>query len=68
MQRGNIDAIYTGGPSLGTMESEQQHVYGCRMDAFPCAWTLRGAVSLAGASAEVRYAAGIDNGMIAISW
>lgn len=128
--RNNIDAIYTGGPSLGTMESEQQHVYGCRMDAFPCAWTLRGAdsmarirsrrfsgrelprptrgqsatprrrkraerrvlaslagkvdarvpesvgsgreaehvASLAGASAEVRYAAGIDNGMIAISW
>ncbi|MGM9990890.1 UPF0236 family transposase-like protein [Desulfovibrio piger] len=128
--RNNLQAIYSGGPSLGTMESEQQHVYGCRMDAFPCAWTPHGAdsmarirsrkaskrslprptreqsvtrkrrertekrilaslagridtkvpqrvgrgyeaehaASLVGASAEVRYAAGIDSGMIAINW
>lgn len=126
--RNNEGIIYTGGPSLGTMESEQQHVYGCRMDAVPCAWSAAGAdamarirsrrcskrpvpvptreqsvtprrasrnerrelaflagkvdtrvpksvgsgrgaehsASLAPFSAEVRYAAGIDSGMVAI--
>ena len=29
---GNIDSIAVEGPSLGTMESENQHLYGARMD------------------------------------
>ena len=37
----------SGGPSLGTMESENQHVYGARMDSFPCAWSVRGASDMA---------------------
>lgn len=126
--RNNADAICSGGPGLGTMEAEQQHVYGCRMDGVPCAWTREGAdamarirsricskralprptrassatpgrrrraearrashlasevdtrvplkvghgreaehvASVAGVSAEVRYAAGVDSGMVAI--
>lgn len=127
--RGNMDAIDIEGPSLGTMESENQHLYGVRMDSFPCAWSVRGAsdmarirsrsrsgraiprmtreasatprrrayrearelksferrgctasqvvqsvgkgwepprASVAGLSAEVRFAAGIDKGMVAI--
>lgn len=44
---GNIDAIAVEGPSLGTMESENQHLYGARMDSFPCAWSLRGASDMA---------------------
>ena len=44
---GNADAIAVDGPSLGTMESENQHLYGVRMDSFPCAWSLRGASDMA---------------------
>ena len=44
---GNIDAIAVDGPSLGTMESENQHLYGARMDSFPCAWSVRGASDMA---------------------
>lgn len=44
---GNIDAIAIDGPSLGTMESENQHLYGVRMDSFPCAWSLQGASDMA---------------------
>lgn len=44
---GNIDSIAVDGPSLGTMESENQHLYGVRMDAFPCAWSVRGASDMA---------------------
>lgn len=40
--KGNIDHIALDGPSLGTMESENQHLYGVRMDSFPCAWSVRG--------------------------
>ena len=29
------------------MESENQHVYGARMDSFPCAWSVRGASDMA---------------------
>ncbi len=43
----NIDAIAIDGPTLGTMESENQHLYGVRMDAFPCAWSIRGASDMA---------------------
>lgn len=126
--RRNEEAIYSGGPSLGTMEAEQQHIYGCRMDSVPCGWSAAGAdamarvrsgkysgrelphptrprsasprrrarsnrrelaclktkvdakvpmkvghgseaehkASLAGCSAEVRYAAAIDSGMVGI--
>ena len=44
---GNLDAVAVEGPSLGTMESENQHLYGARMDSFPCAWSLRGASDMA---------------------
>lgn len=43
----NIDAIAIDDPTLGTMESENQHLYGMRMDAFPCAWSIRGASDMA---------------------
>ena len=39
--RNNIDLIAVEGPSLGTMESENQHLYGARMDSAPCAWCAR---------------------------
>ncbi len=45
--RNNADIIYTPGPSLGTMESEQQHVYGARMDSVPCGWSIKGADAMA---------------------
>lgn len=126
--RGNMGLIDVEGPSLGTMESENQHVYSAHMDSFPCAWSPRGAsdmarirsrsrsgravprmtreasatsrrrarreareieilerrglaasqvvqsgrgwepphASVAGLSAEVRFAAGVDKGMVAI--
>ena len=43
----NMEIIAGEGPSLGTMESENQHVYGVRMDSFPCAWSSRGASDMA---------------------
>lgn len=43
----NMEAIANEGPSLGTMESENPHVYGVRMDSFPCAWSVRGASDMA---------------------
>lgn len=36
-----------GGPSMGTMEAEQQHTYKSRMASFPCAWSLAGADAMA---------------------
>lgn len=45
--RGNAGSIGVEGPSLGTMESENQHLYGVRMDSFPCAWSARGASDMA---------------------
>lgn len=45
--RRNVDFIDVDGPSLGTMESENQHLYGARMDSFPCAWSVRGASDMA---------------------
>lgn len=45
--RGNMGLIAGDGPSMGTMESENQHVYGVRMDSFPCAWSVRGASDMA---------------------
>lgn len=44
---GNAGAIAVEGPSLGTMESENQHLYGARMDSVPCAWSPRGASDMA---------------------
>lgn len=35
------------GPSMGTMEAEQQHLYKVRMAAFPCAWSVEGADAMA---------------------
>ena len=45
--RNNIDLIAVEGPSLGTMESENQHLYGARMDSVPCAWSRPGASAMA---------------------
>lgn len=45
--RNNIDLIAVEGPSLGTMESENQHLYGSRMDSVPCAWSRPGASAMA---------------------
>ena len=45
--RNNAEIIYTKGPSLGTMEAENQHIYGVRMDSFPCAWSIQGASDMA---------------------
>lgn len=36
-----------GGPSMGTMEAEQQHMYKARMGSFPCAWSAAGADAMA---------------------
>ena len=36
-----------GGPSMGTMEAEQQHMYKARMASFPCAWSREGADAMA---------------------
>lgn len=41
------DSIGAEGPSLGTMEPENQHVYGARMDSVPCGWSARGASDMA---------------------
>ena len=45
--KGNIDHIALDGPSLGTMETDNQHLYGVRMDSVPCAWSERGASDMA---------------------
>lgn len=36
-----------GGPSMGIMEAEQQHMYKVRMGSFPCAWSPAGADAMA---------------------
>lgn len=41
------EAEIGGGPSMGTMEAEQQHAYKVRMASFPCAWSMRGADAMA---------------------
>ena len=43
----NHQAEIGGGPSMGTMEAEQQHTYKVRMASFPCAWSLAGADAMA---------------------
>lgn len=43
----NHEAEIGGGPSMGTMEAEQQHTYKVRMASFPCAWSLAGADAMA---------------------
>lgn len=43
----NRDAIGREGPSLGTLESDNQHLYGARMDSVPCAWSIRGGSDMA---------------------
>lgn len=46
--RSNAEFIYNpAAGGLGTMEAEQQHVYGARMDSVPCGWSVRGADSMA---------------------
>ena len=43
----NHAAEIGGGPSMGTMEAEQQHTYKVRMASFPCAWSPAGADAMA---------------------
>ena len=43
----NKELIAKAGPSLGTMEAENQHVYGARMDSVPCGWSREGASAMA---------------------
>ncbi|MBQ9002925.1 MAG: UPF0236 family protein [Eggerthellaceae bacterium] len=43
----NHAAEIGGGPSMGTMEAEQQHTYKSRMASFPCAWSVAGADAMA---------------------
>ena len=45
--RNNMGIIAAEGPSLGTMESENQHLYKSRMTSVPCAWTREGASHMA---------------------
>ena len=45
--RAHASSIGVEGPSLGTMEPENQHVYQSRLSSVPCAWTRRGADSIA---------------------
>lgn len=45
--RNNMDLIGAEGPSLGTMESENQHLYKSRMASVPCAWSRTGASDMA---------------------
>ena len=45
--RNNADHIRGCPPSLGTMEAEQQHLYGSRMKSVPCGWSVRGASDMA---------------------
>lgn len=46
--RNNAEFIYNPAASgLGTMEAEQQHVYGARMDSVPCGWSVKGADAMA---------------------
>lgn len=43
---GHLGSIAVPGPSLGTMESDNQHLYGARMDSVPCGWSARGACDM----------------------
>lgn len=43
----NADCIGAQGPSLGTIESDNQHLYGARMDSVPCAWSIEGGSDMA---------------------
>lgn len=45
--RRNASLIAVEGPSLGTMESENQHLYRSRMASVPCAWSREGASGMA---------------------
>ncbi len=43
---GNLASVAAAGPSLGTMESDNQHLYGARMDSVPCGWSEAGACDM----------------------
>lgn len=43
---GHLGSIGLPGPSLGTMESDNQHLYGARMDSVPCGWSAAGACDM----------------------
>lgn len=45
--RNNAELICAAGPSLGTMESEVQHLYSSRMESVPCAWSIQGVSDMA---------------------
>lgn len=43
---GNLASVAAAGPSLCTMESDNQHLYGARMDSVPCGWSEAGACDM----------------------
>lgn len=45
--RNHAEFLVADAPSLGTMESENQHLYSARMEAWPCAWSAQGASDMA---------------------
>ena len=45
--RAHASSLGVEGPSLGTMEPENQHVYQSRLSSVSCAWTRRGADAVA---------------------
>lgn len=45
--RNNAELIATEGPTLGSMESEIQHLYSSRMESVPCAWSAQGVSDMA---------------------
>lgn len=45
--RNHAGSIGVPGPSLGTMEAENQHVYKSKMASVPCAWSEQGASDMA---------------------
>lgn len=57
--RNNMGIIDVEGPSLGTMESENQHLYGARMDSVPCAWSKEGASAMARVRSRIHSKRGL---------
>lgn len=42
----HLGSVAVPGPSLGAMESDNQHLYGARMDSVPCGWSAAGACDM----------------------
>lgn len=41
-----MGSVAVAGPSLGTMESDSQYLYGAGMGSVPCGWSRRGACDM----------------------